>query len=133
MAENNRKVLVTFRVTGTFTASVPEGTDADVSRMLESASRTFEETDFGELRNIDGRVVTIEPEEGSAGIDFTDPVARKAYELAGVREKYAMLAGTQETVFVNSKECRRFILPEDSEFQDANGATYDILGKRWIG
>lgn len=58
---------------------------------------------------------------------------KKAYELAGYREAYAMEHGNKSIVYVNGRKCFKFTYSENEEYQDANGALYDTMAARWIG
>ena len=58
----------------------------------------------------------------------------KAWKDAGYRERYAMENGR----LYSHKDSRGHIMWEftysaDVEYQDANGATYDITEGRWVG
>ena len=56
-----------------------------------------------------------------------------AYDLAGFRERYAMENGERTTVTINGKKYWKFKYSPSVEYQDANGAMYDIKGRRWVG
>ena len=56
----------------------------------------------------------------------------KAYHSGGFRERYAMEHGTKETIYVNGHKCFKYTYSTDAEYQDANGATYDTIAKKWI-
>ena len=56
-----------------------------------------------------------------------------AYNRAGYRERYAMMKGTKETKRMNGHTLWVFSYSADDEYQDANGATYDVTEGRWIG
>ena len=55
-----------------------------------------------------------------------------AYHSGGFRERYAMEHGTKEIVYVNGHKCFKYTYDHNAEYQDANGATYDIIAKKWI-
>lgn len=134
MAEDNKKILATFRVTGKFTVEMSVSDYVDVAGAVRVANEAFTEADFGELRDIDADIVCIEPDEQYLpGIDFTDPVVCKAYEEAGTRERYAMLFGTPKDIDRGGKKLRVFTYAEENPYQDANGAVYDLENNRWIG
>lgn len=64
---------------------------------------------------------------------ITSPVMRKAYESAGYREKYAMERGNKTTRFDNrGHKLWVFTYSKYTEYQDANGATYDVTEGRWV-
>lgn len=56
-----------------------------------------------------------------------------AYNEAGYREKYAMDHCTNvEKKEVNGRVLLVFRYGADDEYQDANGATYDVDARRWV-
>lgn len=55
----------------------------------------------------------------------------EAYNAAGYREKYAMENGNKGTVYVNGHKCYKFTYSKSVDYQDANGALYDTVEKRW--
>ena len=62
---------------------------------------------------------------------FRKPDTAEAYNAAGFRERYAMENGNKSTVYVNGHKCYKFIYSKDVDYQDANGALYDVIEKRW--
>ena len=58
---------------------------------------------------------------------------RKAYEQGGFREKYAMDHSKRKIEYWNGLEVWRYFYDKADEYQDANGATYEVKGKRWVG
>ena len=59
----------------------------------------------------------------------------KDYEMiqkASFREKYAMKNGNKKTKTINGHKCYVFTYSSDDEYQDANGATYDTVSRKWI-
>lgn len=59
-------------------------------------------------------------------------IFQEAYNKGGFRERYAMENGKLEIVCINKHLCFKFTYDCEDSYQDANGATYDIVGKRWI-
>ena len=57
---------------------------------------------------------------------------KKAHESAGYRERYAMEHGNRATVYINGHKCIKFTYSKHTEYQDANGATYDTVRESWI-
>ena len=55
-----------------------------------------------------------------------------AYNRAGFRERYAMTHGRREVRRNGNHIWWVFSYSPDDEFQDANGATYDVTEGRWI-
>ncbi len=55
-----------------------------------------------------------------------------AYDRAGYRERYAMTHGRKETKTMRGHKLWIFRYSPDDEYQDANGATYDVTEGRWI-
>ena len=62
---------------------------------------------------------------------FRSPEMVEAYNAAGFREKYAIENGNKSTVYVNGHKCYKFTYPKVVDYQDANGALYDVIEKRW--
>lgn len=58
---------------------------------------------------------------------------QSAYEAGNYREHYAMAVGGRKVVTIRGHKCIKFTYPEKIEYQDANGATYDTVDKKWIG
>ena len=56
----------------------------------------------------------------------------EAYHNGGFRERYAMQNGTKKTIYVNGHRCFKYTYSNANEYQDANGATYDTIAKKWI-
>ena len=65
--------------------------------------------------------------------NYTSKIMIEAYEKAGFRERYAMDNGNRSTVYINGHKCYKFTYSKYNEYQDANGAIYDTVNKRWIG
>lgn len=63
---------------------------------------------------------------------YKSETMRKAYETAGYRERYAMENGNKAVIYVNGQKCFKFTYSADLEYQDANGAIYNTVTKRWI-
>lgn len=57
----------------------------------------------------------------------------KAHRSGGWREHYAMENGTEMRCTFGGHDCLRYVYGEDDEYQDANGATWDIDAGKWIG
>lgn len=57
---------------------------------------------------------------------------KAAYEKAGYRERYAMENGNRTIIYINGNKCYKFTYSKFSDYQDANGATYDTVRKAWI-
>ena len=57
---------------------------------------------------------------------------KKAYEMGGYREHYAMDYGNKSTVYVNSHKCFKFTYSKELTYQDGNGAMYDTFAGKWI-
>lgn len=55
----------------------------------------------------------------------------EAYKNGGFREHFAMENGNKSIVYVNNHKCFKFTYSKDAEYQDANGALYDTIEKRW--
>lgn len=51
---------------------------------------------------------------------------------AGYRERYAIKNGNVNIIYINGHRCKKYTYSEDNEYQDANGATYDMVTKEWI-
>lgn len=51
--------------------------------------------------------------------------------VAGFRERYALENGNKSVVYVNSHKCYKFTYSKAVDYQDANGALYDTVEKRW--
>lgn len=62
--------------------------------------------------------------------------ARREYEemynSGGFRERYALNNGEKKEVYIRNHKCYRFFYPASHEYQDANGAIYDTVTKKWI-
>lgn len=61
-----------------------------------------------------------------------DVEMRKMCDSAGYRERYAIMNGKRETKILNGHKCYVFTYSTNDEYQDANGATYDVVTKSWI-
>lgn len=57
---------------------------------------------------------------------------RKAYTAGGWRERYAMEHGNKTIIYINGHKCFKFTYSAKSEYQDANGATFDTVRGCWI-
>lgn len=57
---------------------------------------------------------------------------REAYESGGFRERYAMEHGKKTVKFIRGHKCFKYTYSPMEEYQDANGATYDTVERRWI-
>lgn len=57
---------------------------------------------------------------------------REAYESGGFRERYAMEHGKETVKFICGHKCLQYAYSPMEEYQDANGATYDTVERRWI-
>ena len=57
---------------------------------------------------------------------------REAYAAAGFRERFAMEHGHKIVIYVNGNKCYRFRYSNKVEYQDANGAIYNTITKKWI-
>lgn len=58
----------------------------------------------------------------------------KAWEQGGYRERYAMERGNKATKFDNrGHKLWVFTYSKWADYQDANGATYDVTEGRWVG
>ena len=55
-----------------------------------------------------------------------------AYNKAGYRERYAMENGKRIYKNINGHNCVAFTYSRRDDYQDANGATYDIDRGAWI-
>lgn len=55
-----------------------------------------------------------------------------AYEAGGYRERYALEHGNKTEMFVHGHKCYKFTYSVNAEYQDANGAIYDTVDKRWV-
>lgn len=62
-----------------------------------------------------------------------DKEMREMCNEAGWRERYAILYGEKEVKNIRDHKCYVFRYPSYVEHQDANGATYDTVAKKWIG
>ena len=56
----------------------------------------------------------------------------EAFHSGSFRERYAMEHGIKKTVYVNGHKCFKYTYSPNEKYQDANGATYDIVKKKWI-
>lgn len=62
-----------------------------------------------------------------------DKEMREMCDSAGWRERFAILYGEKEVKNIRDHKCYVFSYSSDVEYQDANGATYDTVTKKWIG
>jgi len=60
-------------------------------------------------------------------------IEKIAWESAGYREKFAMEWGKRKVTKVNNHTLWVFTYSPDAEYQDANGATFDVTEMRWVG
>ena len=63
---------------------------------------------------------------------FRSKERETAYYLGGWRERYAIENGHGTTVYINGHKCIKYTYSSSKKYQDANGATYDTITKRWI-
>lgn len=56
----------------------------------------------------------------------------RAYNLAGYRERYAMEHGTRSIIYINGEKCFKFNYSKHNDYQDANGATYNVARRAWV-
>ena len=59
-------------------------------------------------------------------------VMTEARKAAGYRERYALENGHRAVVYINGEKCYKFTYSKYIEYQDANGATYNTVQKRWV-
>lgn len=59
-------------------------------------------------------------------------ILKKAYNLGGYRERYAMEHGARHTITINGNICYKWIYAPSDPYQDANGATFDTVRGAWI-
>lgn len=57
---------------------------------------------------------------------------QEAKETAGAREKYALEHGNKSIIYVHGEKCWKFTYSAYAEYQDANGAIYNTVQKRWV-
>lgn len=57
---------------------------------------------------------------------------QEARAAAGVREQYALEHGHKAVIYVHGEECWKFTYSKYAEYQDANGAIYNTVQKRWV-
>jgi len=57
---------------------------------------------------------------------------REAFMLGGYRERFAMEHGKPQPMYINGEKCYRFTYSKNEEYQDGNGAIYNVKQKRWI-
>lgn len=55
-----------------------------------------------------------------------------AYKNGGYRERFAMQKGNKTIIYVNGHKCLKFTYDKNLDYQDANGAIYDTVCKKWI-
>lgn len=70
--------------------------------------------------------------EASEVLDFIDAL-EDAKSSAGFRETYAMKYGSPQIKHDNNRLLVRFVYPKSFKYQDANGATFDVTDRRWVG
>lgn len=63
---------------------------------------------------------------------FSSETMRKAYTVAGFRERYAMEHGNKSIIYINGVRCFKFTYSTAQPYQDANGATFDTARGVWI-
>lgn len=56
----------------------------------------------------------------------------KAYAKGGFRERYAMDKGTEKEIVFGGDRCLRYDYDINDEYQDANGAIWNIDKGKWI-
>lgn len=59
-------------------------------------------------------------------------IEKIAREKAGFREKYAMDHGVGKHVRDGNHHLICYTYSEDDSYQDANGAAFDVMEKRWV-
>ena len=59
-------------------------------------------------------------------------VFEAAYESAGFREKFAMEHGSRRIYYSGGKKFIKFLYSKETEYQDANGATFCISTGKWV-
>ena len=52
--------------------------------------------------------------------------------VGGYRERFAMTHGKPKVMYVNGEKCYRFTYYKNEEYQDGNGAIYNVKQKRWM-
>ena len=52
--------------------------------------------------------------------------------VGGYRERFAMEHGKPQVMYINGEKCYRFTYSKNEEYQDGNGAIYNVKQKRWI-
>lgn len=57
----------------------------------------------------------------------------QAWNQGGYRERYAMERGNKSVKFENGRELWVYTYSKWADYQDANGATYDVTNGKWIG
>ena len=70
--------------------------------------------------------------QAACGNPKRDEEMREMCNKAGCRERYAILYGEIELKNIRGHKCYVFTYPEDDEYQDANGVTYDTVTESWI-
>ena len=48
------------------------------------------------------------------------------------RERYAMEHGNRTTIYINGEKCYKFTYSSYTDYQDANGATYNTTRGAWV-
>lgn len=64
--------------------------------------------------------------------NFKSLEMKTAYKNGGYRERYAMENGNRTIIFINGHKCFKFTYSSRNEYQDANGATYNVDLEKWI-
>lgn len=59
-------------------------------------------------------------------------IMEKARAAAGARELYAIEHGNRQTVYINGRKLLKFTYDPKAEYQDANGAMFDIALGVWV-
>lgn len=59
-------------------------------------------------------------------------VMQEARAAAGYRERFALDNGNRSAMYVNGELCLKFTYSSHLEYQDANGAIYNTVQKRWV-
>ena len=63
---------------------------------------------------------------------FKSDEMQKAWTAAGFRERYAMEHGNRTTIYINGEKCYKFTYSSYTDYQDANGATYNTTRGAWV-
>lgn len=63
---------------------------------------------------------------------MTSNIMKEARATAGYRERFALDNGNRSTIYVHGEKCLKFTYSPHLEYQDANGAIYNTVQKRWV-